>query len=133
VLHLPSLFLETIPLYLTHPLLLSFFRDLGAPISLSNTFCFWQAARPYLVRPSFPIQAIRFWKANLVSSFSDLVRLGILGSYLGRHFSTRGFGTPSPPFAHLPYMPPTCLVLFGFAWFQQHKIRVCTLIQLYIC
>jgi hypothetical protein len=35
-------------------------------------------------------------------------------------FSSQGFGTPSPPFAHLPYTPPPSLILFGFTWFQHH-------------
>jgi hypothetical protein len=47
-------------------------------------------------------------------------------------FSSQRFGAPSPPLhAYLPR--PTCLFLFGFTWFPQHSLRVCTLIQLYIC
>jgi hypothetical protein len=47
-------------------------------------------------------------------------------------FSSQGFGAPSPPLhAYLPR--PLCLFLFGFTWFPQHSLCVCTLIQLYIC
>jgi hypothetical protein len=47
-------------------------------------------------------------------------------------FSSQGFGAPSPPLhAYLPR--PLCLFLFGFTWFPQHSLRVCTLIHLYIC
>jgi hypothetical protein len=66
------------------------------------------------VRPSFPIQAIRFWKANHVSSFRDLVCPDILGSHLGRHFFQPGFWytfcTFCTPPLHAPSFP--CSVWF---------------------
>jgi hypothetical protein len=86
------------------PLLLSLFKDLDALISLSNTF-FWQATPPYLVCPSFLIQAIRIWKANLVSSFRDLVCPDILGSYLV---------CPSFTFCTPPLHAPPCLCSVRF-------------------
>jgi hypothetical protein len=53
-----------------------------------------------LVWQVFPAQSPRFWKAA--------------PSYLVRHLSNQGFGAPFQPLHASPFMPPPCLVLFGF-------------------
>jgi hypothetical protein len=106
------------------------------PLHTSSYFpCSWIWVRPFPCKAflvfgkqhlhiwcaqAFQFRLFDFGKQTLSTRSRIWCAQAFWEAILGATFSSRGSSTPSPPFPHLPYTPPPCLVLFSFTWFQQH-------------
>jgi hypothetical protein len=113
--HLPSLFLASSPLYLTCPSFpCSGIRE--RPFSCPTFFVFGKRHLHIWCDQAFQFMSFDFGKQTLFPRLGIWFSQAFWETILGATFSSRGFGTPSPPFAHLPYTPPLalfCSVLVG--------------------